>query len=150
MGERKKEKEREGEGVDHRYDKKTRSRIDREIGLSKTLFPSLNSLKESRATRSTDADGIISFQRGVTFFYRKERDHVRRRKGWIVLWKTVVIEFIEGDDRPISFHSLLFHPPLPVYLGSLATLELFVNASRPGIIYKSRGDPPRTRSSPGR
>lgn len=54
----------------------------------------------------------------------------------------MVIEFIEGDDRPISFHSLLFHPPLPVYLGSLATLELFVNASRPGIIYKSRRNPP--------
>lgn len=55
----------------------------------------------------------------------------------------MVIEFIEGDDRRIFFHSLfLFSPLLPVYLGSLGTLELFVNAARPGIIYKCRRDPP--------
>lgn len=61
----------------------------------------------------------------------------------------MVIEFIEGDDRPIFFHSLFFHPPLPVYLGSLATLELFVNASRPGIIYKSRREILRTEDLQG-
>lgn len=74
-----------------------------------------------------------------TFSFHLAESGERSRNGAAVVRGTMVIEFIEGDDRRIFFHSPFpFSPPLPVYLGSLGTLELFVNAARSGVIYKSR------------
>ena len=83
----------------------------------------------------------LLFQRGVSFPLGSESRGEEQK--WNSSRDKDHGNWIYRGWWPSYFFPLLLPPFFhwPVYLGSLGTLELFVNGARSGVIYKSRWDP---------